>query len=133
MIQKQPIRVKRSWKTIARVGKAELFEKVEYYILQIVVFVFLITSLVKLLSEELRPLRTLINSDNLRPLIPYLAKGTGAAGVLFALMSFFVYLLKKKTATSNPLKLTVVNAFVRALEESSFRPHGIGKSICLTR
>lgn len=45
------------------------------------------------------------------------------AVVLAALISFFVFLLKKRTAKTSSLRQSVAKAFIRGLENSSFNPH----------
>jgi len=107
---------------MARKPENGIYEKVEYHILRIVMSVLFLTGVTKFLTLELGSLKEFVNTDNLRPLIPYLALALAAGALLFALINVFVYLLRKRNSQSNSLRSLVVKAYIGALQESSLKP-----------
>lgn len=112
-----------------RAGKRSFVEKLESFergIVQLSVLVLFISGAAKLLSEELSHFRDIFDPQEIYRALPVLAGSLMGAAGLTVLISFFVFILKKRTAKTSTLRQDVAKAFIRALEKSSFNPHHLG-------
>lgn len=104
-------------------GFEETIDKVKSVILHISVLAMLISGIAQILSTELLKSRDIFRLEEIYRILPLLGALLLGAVVLAVLISFFVFLLKRKTAKTSTLRQDVAKAFIRALENSSFNPH----------
>lgn len=61
--------------------------------------------------------------DSLKAIPLAVVYGLAAAILISLITTFFVYLIKKRNAHISKIKREVVNAYMAALDQSSFNPH----------
>lgn len=103
------------------------FDNIEAVIVKLALFVFLISALAQIFTLQIHSvdLPPSFTGREFKSLLPVALTGAGGILVLSITISVFVYFLKGKTKKIRKLEISVVSAFMKALDESPLESHSL--------